>query len=124
MDRERRKSRRFNVFLNAGIISDNTFYKGFAGNLSVNGLYVRISSAKSSIMFADRINVYLRPLSDRDGELDLYCRRIWSYEIPQDSSKGISAYNMGMKILDLSDDYNTFYRNLAVENLNEYIKRL
>lgn len=123
MDGERRRSRRFNVFINAGIISENIFYTGFAGNLSADGLYVRISSAKSSIMFADRINLYLKTLPDRDRELDLYCRLIWSYEIPQCNSKGKSAYNMGMKILEFSEVYHTFYRNLAVENLNKYLKR-
>ena len=123
MDMERRQSRRLNVFFNTGIISGNENYSGFTGNISENGLYVRISSAHSSIIFVERTRMDLKLKLHMHEELDLYCRLVWSYELPLYNSKGKSAYNMGMKILALSSNYKNFYRNLAVENLKEHIRR-
>jgi len=123
MGMERRKSRRFNVFFNTGLVSGSESYAGFAGNLSENGLYMRISSADSKIIFSNNTVHDLRLMILPDEALDICCRLVWSYEIPKDNLTGKSAYNLGMEILTPLPKYNDFYGNLAVENLNEYIKR-
>lgn len=120
-DMGKRHSRRFNVFLNAVLISDDVSYAGFIGNLSETGVYMRIKSANAKIDFkpGTKIEVKLELLFEET--LNLNCRLVWAYELPLDFSAGKSAYNMGIEIIDLNLTYKKFYKYLT-RGILEYYK--
>lgn len=120
---EKRQSRRFNVFFNSGFCSWNVKYTGFVGNLSENGLYMRISSTEPGINFHKLPELDLKLKLSSEEMLNLICRLVWMYEIPHKSSANESAYNLGMKILGPFPEYQVFYEDLAMKSLNECINR-
>lgn len=120
---EKRQSNRFNVYFNADIISGNAVYNGFVGNLSENGLYARISSADSRMVFPDFADFILRlRLPDKES-LNLLCRLIWASEILLNNTDSESAYNMGFEILGPVSEYRAFHENMLMENFNERLKQ-
>ena len=120
---EKRQSRRFNVFFNSGFCLWNMKYTGFVGNLSENGLYMRISSTDPALNFHELSELDLILQLPRDEILNLNCRIVWSYEIPHKYSANESSYNLGMMILGPFPEYRVFYEDLAMESLNECITR-
>ncbi len=120
---EKRQSRRFNVYFNSGFCSWNVKFTGFVGNLSENGLYMRISSSDTALNFHKLSELDLKLKLSSEEMLNLICRLVWMYEIPHKYSANASAYNLGLKILGPFPEYQAFYENLAMENLNECINR-
>lgn len=120
---EKRQSSRFNVYFNADIVSGNAVYNGFVGNLSENGLYVRISSADSRIVFPDFADYGLRLRLPEKELLNLSCRLIWSNAVPLRNTDRGSAYNMGFEILGPIPEYSAFHENMLMENFNERLKQ-
>ncbi len=120
---EKRKSRRFNVYFNSRFCSWNLKYAGFVGNISENGLYMRISSNEPGINLHKLPEFDLKLKLPNEETLDLICRLVWMYEIPHKYSANASAYNLGLKILGPFPEYKGFYESLAMKNLNECINR-
>jgi hypothetical protein len=91
------------------------------GNLSDNGLYMRLSSADPGINFYKPSEFDLKLKLKRGEILNLICRLVWTYEIPNKNSADKSAYNLGMKILGPFPEYQIFYEDMAMKRLNERI---
>jgi hypothetical protein len=105
---ERRRSKRKTVSLDAELISGSMRCTGFTDNLSVNGMYMRIFPAETSIDFTpgkiSEIKLHLV-----SGEiLHLDCRVLWSYKNPP---HGLT-YSIGLEIITAPQEYQTFIETL------------
>ncbi len=120
---EKRRSNRFNVYFNADMISGKVVYKGFVGNISENGLYARISSADSRIVFHNFADYVLRLRLPEKEPLNLSCRLIWSNAVLLRKTDCGSAYGMGFEILGSVPEYSAFHENMLMENFNERLKQ-
>lgn len=121
---EKRNSRRYIVFIAGVIISGDKSYAGVVGNISENGMYVRIKSADAGINFAPGTISDLKIKLPSEETLNLRCRLVWSYEILPVKSSGKSAYNLGMEIKSPSQEYRKFYIETAMGKINDQIKSL
>ena len=120
---EKRKSNRFNVYFNTDIISGKVVFNGFVGNISENGLYVRMSTADSTIVFHDFADYGLRLRLPDKELLNLSCSLKWSSEILLRNTDCGSAYRMGFEILGPVQEYSAFHDNMLMESFNERLKQ-
>ncbi len=120
---EKRKSNRFNVYFNIDLFSEKGTFNGFVGNISENGVYVRISSADSRIVFPDSADYDLMLRLSEEEPLNLSCRLIWSNAVLLGNTDCESAYNMGFEILGPVPEYSAFHEKMLMENFNERLKQ-
>ncbi len=121
---EKRYSRRFNVFLKAALLSAGACYEGFVGNISENGMYVRIRRADAGINFTPEMTFDLSLILPSEETLNLRCRPVWAYEIPIINQPGRSAYNLGLEVINPVSGYKDLYKNVAMENFNHHINSI
>ena len=120
----KRRSRRFNVYLKAALLSGSVSHEAFVGNISEDGIYVRIRSAGAGIDFTLETAFDCNLILTSEETINLRCRLIWAYEIPIINQPGRSAYNLGLEILYQIPGYNDFYRNVMMKNLNDQLNSL
>ncbi|MBI5408466.1 MAG: PilZ domain-containing protein [Nitrospirae bacterium] len=121
---EKRRTRRLNVFFKIALSSGSVSYAGFIGNISEKGAYIRVRSADARIIFTPGTIYDLRLDSSPEEMPDLRCRVIWSYEIPLANQPGKSAYNLGVEIIEPSQEYKDIYSNTAMKNLDDQINSI
>ncbi len=119
-----RRSRRFNLYLKAALLSASVSNEAFIGNISENGMYVRIRSAGAGIAFVPETAVDIIIILPSDETLNLRCRLVWAYEIPIMNQPGRAAYNLGVEILNQIPAYREFYENIMMKNLNDQLNSL
>ncbi len=105
---EKRRSRRKIVSLEAELISGGISYKGFIGNISGDGIYIRTAPTKTTINFAPKTTLELKFQLPSGETLNLHCKVIWSYKTPP---HGLT-YSMGVKIIDPPPKYKEFLETL------------
>lgn len=120
----KRRSKRYIVFIDAAIKLDGRSYSGIAGNISEEGIYLRIRSADAELYFAPGSVLDLSLRLPLERTLDMQCRIIWAYEIPLDSKSGISSYNLGLEIITNAPGYKKLYENEAMKHFNNQIKSI
>jgi hypothetical protein len=120
----KRRSKRYVVFFDAEIISGNKCYEGVIGNISENGVYMRIKHVNARINFTPGTTFDLKMKPRSDETLNLRCRLIYAYEIPLVTSPGKFAYNLGMEIIEPLPGYMELYINAVMKKLNDQIKSL
>lgn len=120
----KRHSKRYIVFIDAGIKMDGGSYNGIAGNISEEGIYLRIRSADAAIYFPPESVLDLSLRLSLGKTLDLLCKIVWAYEIPLDSKPGRSSYNLGMEIITNAPEYKKLYECEAMKHFNNQIKSI
>lgn len=99
-----RRKKRLLVSLDAEIVHAGTTYKGFIGNLSEEGVYMRVASSNSSIYFDPGTEVELKFEVPSGETLNLPCRVTWSDRtIP-----GSVIQKLGMEVINATDKYKEF----------------
>lgn len=120
----KRRSRRFNVYLNAALSSGSVSHEAFIGNISEDGIYVRIRSAGAGIDFTPETAFDCNLILPSEETLNLRCRLIWAYEIPVINQPGRAAYNLGLEVLNQFPEYKDFYKNVMMKNLYDQLNSL
>lgn len=110
------------MFIDAGIKSDDGNYTGVAGNISEEGVYLRIRSAGAELYFAPGTIFDLSLKLPLERTICLRCRLAWAYEIPLATQPGRSSYNMGMEIMNTVPEYKKLYKDEAMNNFNDQLK--
>ncbi|MBI4682950.1 MAG: PilZ domain-containing protein [Nitrospirae bacterium] len=119
---ERRRSTRYRVFTDSEIISGNKRYEGVIGNISENGVYIRIKSVDARINFTPESICALKFELPSEETITLRSRLVYAYEIPLVTSQGKFAYNLGLEIIDPLPEFIKLYEAAVVKKLNDQIK--
>ncbi len=121
---ERRRSTRYRVFLDAEIISGSESYDGVIGNISENGVYIRIKAVAARINFTPGTILDVKFKLPSEETITLSCRLVYAYEIPLVRSLGKFAYNLGLEIVDPLPEFIKLYETVVVKKLNDQINSL
>ena len=112
-----------NVCINADVTVGSAYYTGFIGNLSENGIYMRISTADSDINFLPGTIVGMEIKMSNAKTINIRCKIVWAYEVPGRNAACKSAYRLGMEVVDVPVEYKEYYNRLAINDLRKYLQQ-
>jgi hypothetical protein len=99
-----RRNKRLIVSLSAEIRHEGKTYRGFIGNLSEEGIYMRVAPPDKFVIFDPGAEVELMFQVPSGGTVKLLCRVAWSDRILPNSI----IQNLGMKVIEVSEEYREF----------------
>jgi len=110
--------RRIPVNVEAKLIRNNCNHEAVVGNMSENGLFVLLLTPIKKADLSDTSRTIIIMHTPNGGQITLVCEHRWLSPAPADQLiKGI-----GMEIIDVPQEYRTFYRSKYFELRNSIVR--